>query len=110
MSRQVRIPVVKNQVKIKKPARRQKPYRKFWLLALGFGTTLLFVHLKVQTNTALAEVQNLEQELNRYRTENEKYQSQVIELSNFARIRDIAKNKLKLDFLTHEKIIEISAP
>jgi len=110
MSRQVRIPVVKNQVKFKKPARKQKPYRKFWVLALASGTLLLFVHLKVQTNTALAEVQNLELELNHYQAENEKYQSQVIELSNFARIRDIAKNKLKLDFLTHEKIIEISTP
>ncbi len=110
MSKHVRIPVVKNQVKFKKTAHKQEGHLKFWLLALGFVTMLLFVHLKVQTNTALAEVQNLELELNRCRAENEKYQSKVIELSNFARIRDIAKNKLKLDFLTHEKIIEISAP
>lgn len=107
MAKQVKIPVVKNRIAPRRSKRKTQVFRKIGAIAVTLIVMILFVWLKIQTNLMLAGIQNLEAERNRYRAENEKLQAEVVELSSFARIHRIARERLNLDFLAHEKVIEV---
>jgi len=109
MSGNVKIPVVKNRISPKQRAKRKRGLLRLGVIGCALVVMLLVVWLHVQTNQLLADIQNLEAELIRYRNENNKLYAQVAELSDFSRIYEIARNQLKLDFLDHEKVIEVPA-
>lgn len=69
---------------------------------------LLYVWLKVETNLALQEIEQLEIQQAKLAAENQKLRTQEIALSDFIRIQRIATKELKLQFAAPENVIEIT--
>lgn len=106
MSNYKKIPVIKNRVVIQE--QRKRSFVRITAVGVILAIMLIYVWLKIQTNSYLGKIQLLNKELSRKTVENEKLQGAVGRLSNFGRINKIAQEELGLTFLDNEDIIEIS--
>ncbi len=106
MARYKKIPVVKSRVVITK----KKGHPKLTLFAIilsGCAIMIFYIWLKVQINLQLTEIQQLELRYRQQMLENEKSHAEVIRLSSYARIHEIAQENLGLVFLAQEDIHEV---
>lgn len=109
MPRQRRIPVIKNRgIVVRKKGKKKTGLRNSIFLILLLGLMLLYVWLKVETNLALQEIEQLEIQQAKLAAENQKLRTQEIALSDFIRIQRIATKELKLQFAAPENVIEIA--
>ena len=106
MAKTKKIPVIKNRVVLKKKGKRSV-WPQVGVLILVFAFMLMFVWLKIQINSKVAEIQRLETVLNDSLAENEKLRTERTSLSDFGRIHKIAQ-ELGLEFLTSKNIVQIS--
>ncbi|MCZ6820962.1 MAG: cell division protein FtsL [Calditrichaeota bacterium] len=107
MPRHRKIPVIKNRgIVIRK--KKKTGLRNSIFLILVLGLMLLYVWLKVETNLALQEIEQLEIQQAKLAAENQKLHTREIAFSDFSRIQRIATKELNLQFAAPENVIEIA--
>ncbi len=109
MAKYTRIPLLKNQgIALKHPKKNSNGAITFLYIVCTFALMIIFVWLKIETNSTLSKIQKAEVSLSESKIENEKLKAEVLRYSDFERIKEIAKTKLGLDFVSDEKIIPVS--
>ncbi len=109
MAQYTKIPLLRNQgVALKHPKKQSKAPLTFLYIVLTFTLMIVFVWLKIETNSTLGNIQKAEISLSESKIENEKLKAEVLRYSDYERIKGIAQTQLGLDFVSNEKIISLS--
>ncbi|MFQ5640315.1 MAG: hypothetical protein ACE5IR_20230 [bacterium] len=101
-----RIPVIKPQVVISKKNRRSKLFL-FTAFITGLALLLFHVWLRVQINTALTEIRQLQEENDKIAVEIDALNVKVIKLSDYGRIYKLAEEQLGLVFVHDENKFQV---
>ncbi len=101
------IPLIKNRGVVLGNRGKSSTLRRLRWVLMVIGVMMFYVWIRISTNTKQAAIVRLERQIQEQATENEKLQAEVVALSSFDRIQKTAR-ALGLDFVDHEKIIEIS--
>lgn len=108
MSKYKRIPVIRSQGVVLKEEKESSVGKKVGWLILLFTIMLAHVWLSVETNSTMANIRTLESQRDENIHENDKLRAEVVRLSSFGRIQQIAQKKLGLIFIPNDQIVEIS--
>lgn len=101
----VQIPVVRNRIVLREPRPRTRLYL-FTATAVLLIVMLFYIWLQVQINVRLREISRLEQQNRVVQEEIQKLEAEVVELSSYGRIHQIAE-KLGLEPVPNEKIVRL---